>query len=539
MANKPISPSKSSAFDALGFSKTIELAKQEIKELYLSDQVPWVIGYSGGKDSSAVLQLAWLAIQDLPPEQRVKPVHVISTDTLVENPVVASWVNRSLIAMADAAAQQASPVQPHRLTPEASDTFWVNLIGRGYPAPRNKFRWCTERMKIKPSNTFIRNVVKENGEAILLLGTRKGESSRRAANMAKHQKNAIRDRLTPNASLTNCLIYTPIEDWTNDDVWLFLMREKNPWGYSNKDLLTMYRGATEDGECPLVVDTSTPSCGNSRFGCWVCTLVDEDKSMGAMIQNDEEKQWMQPLLMLRNELDFRSDAARATERGRRDFRRITGKLTYYAGAAEDAKLVHGPYKQAARAHWLKRVLQTQQWIRENGPEYVREIELITLEELQEIRRIWVVDKHEIEDLLPRLYEEAVGTSYPGPRIDDNLIFDGDTLELLREACGDDPDGLLFEMSRNLLDLERRYRSMASRRGLFEALSKTIERCFYDDENDALSRAREIHELRTATFVSDDGHEVSEDGHASIHPGPTSNPQRSLFEENPFENEEPQ
>jgi len=424
-------------FQAEGFSATIEVCKQEIRELYLADGVPWVIGYSGGKDSTAALQLVWLALAELEPKQRQKPVHVISTDTLVENPVVAAWVNRSLETMRAASVKQKMPIQPHRLTPIVTDTFWVNLIGKGYPAPRNKFRWCTERLKIKPSNTFIRDVVRANGEAILVLGTRKAESQLRARNMARHERHAVRDRLSPNGALPNSLIYTPLEDWSNDDVWLFLMRVSNPWGYKNKDLLTMYKGASADGECPLVVDTSTPSCGNSRFGCWVCTLVDEDKSMGAMIQNDEEKDWMLPLLELRNELDFRREEARKLDRKRRDFRRLSGKLTYYTNSEGEAQLVPGPYKQESRSYWLRRVLETQRWIRDNGPEYVRKIDLISLEELHEIRRIWVVDKHEIEDMLPGIYADAIGEPYPGRPIDDNLIFDADSLRLLREACEGD------------------------------------------------------------------------------------------------------
>ena len=120
--------------------------------------------------------------------------------------------------------------------------------------------------------------------------------------MAKHEARRFRERLEPNASLPNSLVYTPIEDWNNDDVWLYLMQVKNPWGHNNKSLLGMYQGASEGGECPLVVDTSTPSCGTSRFGCWVCTVVDKDRSMEAMIKNDEEKVWMTPLLELRNEL---------------------------------------------------------------------------------------------------------------------------------------------------------------------------------------------------------------------------------------------
>ena len=300
---------KKTAFAALGFKATIELLKEEIRELYLADDIPWIIGYSGGKDSTAILQLTWLALAELPVEQRRKTVHVISTDTMVENPIVASWVTKSLDVMKALSSKQEMPIQPHRLTPRTEDSFWVNLIGKGYPAPRHKFRWCTERLKIRPSTAFITGVVKQSGEAILLLGSRKAESQARAKAMTRHEKHRARERLSPNASLPSTLIYTPIEDWTNDDVWLFLMQVKNPWGYNNKDLLTMYQGASPDGECPLVVDSSTPSCGDSRFGCWVCTLVDKDKSMTAMIQNDQEKEWMTPLLELRNALDFRNGGA--------------------------------------------------------------------------------------------------------------------------------------------------------------------------------------------------------------------------------------
>ena len=102
------------------------------------------------------------------------------------------------------------------------------------------------------------------------------------------------------------------------------MQTPNPWGYENRDLLTMYQGASADGECPLVVDTTTPSCGDSRFGCWVCTLVDEDKSMQAMIRNDQDKDWMEPLLDLRNELDPKRE-----ERESRDFRRMSGLVQLY------------------------------------------------------------------------------------------------------------------------------------------------------------------------------------------------------------------
>jgi DNA sulfur modification protein DndC len=465
-----------SAFEEAGFKVTLDDLLAEMAALYQADDIPWVVGYSGGKDSTAVLQLVWTMLRRLDASDRHKPVHVISTDTLVENPVVARWVTTSLETMDQSAREQALPVEPHRLTPEVSNTFWVNLIGRGYPAPRPKFRWCTERMKIKPSNTFIRRVVRENGEAILVLGTRKAESSGRRHRMERLESGRVRERLSANDSLPNSLVYSPIEDWTNDDVWLYLMQVPNPWGYDNKDLMAMYRGASADNECPLVVDSSTPSCGDSRFGCWVCTLVDKDKSMSAMIQNDEEKEWMLPLLELRDALDVTDD------RPLRDFRRMNGKVQLFHD-----RPIPGPYTEAARHDWLRRLLEAQVWIRENGPDYVADMELITIEELHEIRRIWVFEKHEIEDALPSIFHDVTGETFPGPSFDDVLVLSADDLGVLRDLCAE--DRLHYELTRELLDVERQFRTMTRRAGLFDALEGAFRRGYFDDADDAVDFAR--------------------------------------------------
>ena len=486
--HSPADPApRKSAFNELGLQKTIDLLKEEVLELYLADDVPWIIGYSGGKDSTAVLQLIWHAVSDIPKEKRTKIVHVISTDTLVENPIVASWVTHSLEAMQKAATEQEMPISPHRLTPRVEDSFWVNLIGRGYPAPRHKFRWCTERLKIKPSHRFITGIVSKSGEAILLLGTRKAESTKRAANMLKHEKGRVRDRLSPNAGMVGTLVYTPIEDWTNDDVWMFLTQVKNPWNYKNSDLLGMYAGASADGECPLVVDTSTPSCGDSRFGCWVCTLVEKDKSMTAMIQNDAEKEWMLPLLNLRNMLDFRGmeeGDEESSDRHLRDFRRMNGSVQLM----QKGVTIPGPYLQSSRENWLRELLKAQTWIRAHGPEEVRDIELITPEELQEIRRIWVIDKHEMEDSLPRIYQEVTGSPYPGPRLDDTMTLQSEDLAMLREACGDDQ--LHYELTRELLGVTRQALQSQRRAGHYDRMERTFAKHYYDGQEDAMEHARE-------------------------------------------------
>ena len=485
-----------------GYSASLETYLAEVRDLYLADSTPWVIGYSGGKDSSAVVQLVWLALAGIPADQRAKPIHVITTDTMVENPVVSAWVNSSLSRMRDQARELGLPIHAHLLTPNVTETFWVNLIGRGYPAPRPKFRWCTERLKIKPSTRFIEQAINENGEVILLLGARKSESAARAAAFKARESLNVRDRIARHPKMQNALVYTPIEAWDTDDVWLFLMRTQNPWGHSNKDLMALYRGASDDNECPVVVDTSTPSCGNSRFGCWTCTLVDQDKSMAAMIQNDHEKEWMLPLLNVRNQLDFRGDEAREREAGNRDFRRMGGFLSFYETDDGQVKIVRGPYVQRARADWLRLVLKAQETVRSHplAPDHVRDLELISFEELEEIRRLWVEEKREVEDLVPAIYEEVTGRAYPGEPRRRPVGVGDEVLETLREVV--EGNDIAYETVRNLLTAEWQYRSMGSRRGLFKDLEKILDTGAFVDEEQAIEhverrarRRRETHEVR--------------------------------------------
>ena len=455
--------------------EVIERMKETIRNLYLADEIPWVIGYSGGKDSTAALQLVWLSLRELPKEKLNKTVHIINTDTLVESPVVAKWAHNSLLKMEETAKREELPFVTHRLTPKVENTFWVNLLGKGYPFPRKKFRWCTSRMKILPVNDFIKEKIAQYGEIILVLGTRKSESANRAKTMAYYEKLRVRELLSPNPTLANELVFSPLENWNNNDVWLFLMQYKNPWGYDNNDLLTMYRGATEDGECPMMVEAGLPSCGKSRFGCWVCTMVEQDKSMEAMIANDSEKEWMTPLLEFRNEI-----GQERIDRDRRDFRKMGGFLQGYNG-----RLSHGPYKKEIREEWLRKLLEQQVKINENCPKDFDYIELISIPELVEIRRIWVSEKHEFEDTLPKIYDEVMGKPFP----DNSLIrpesFQKREWHILKEVCEEYPEKeLLFEMMYSLVDLEVGSNSMSSRKGLKAELEKAIKRNCYDNESDA-------------------------------------------------------
>ncbi|CAI1952704.1 PUA domain (predicted RNA-binding domain) [Serratia fonticola] len=498
-----------SAFNNQGLKATVAATIEHIKELYQSDQVPWVIGYSGGKDSTAVLQLVWYALQELKQEGKChKDVHVISTDTLVENPIVAMWVEKSLEQMLEAKTQQGIPILPHRLTPAVKDRFWVNLIGKGYPAPRYKFRWCTDRLKIAPSNTFINNLVDKRGEAILVLGTRKAESSARAATMEHYENieaNTRRaDGLTANGTLDRVWVYPPIADWTNDDVWIYLNSVPNPWNFPNQDLMGMYQGATEGGECPLVVDKSTQSCGDSRFGCYVCTMVSEDKSMSAMIANDEEKEWMYPLLALRNEIDVndakhdkRLDKLRR-DKSRRDFRRMNGSLTVHV-TKHGADIVPGPYVQSFREELLEKVLQAQVAVQQMGPAEVKNIELLPLEELEEIRRIWLEEKLEVEDNLPTIYKRTTGKSYPGSRRAYHPILNKTVLDKLKTYCDEcnDSDGLMYQQIRAAMAIANKHKNQLRRANLIPELMDSLEKGAFSslDEAKTFALERKRHELQ--------------------------------------------
>jgi DNA sulfur modification protein DndC len=256
----------------------IENIKNEIKAEYReSHNKPWIIGFSGGKDSTLVLHLVIESLLELPYSQRTRQVFVVANDTLVESPIVEDFVANTLSHVSAGLTDLQLPCSVHKTVPQVSHTFWVNLIGRGYPSPTRMFRWCTDRMKIRPTTDFIRSKVSENGEVILLLGVRRSESAARAAT-AKRYDNGT--RLNNHNDIPGCLVFRPILELSTDAVWEYLMGHPAPWGGTHTALVKLYRDAM-GGECPIVIDPDAqPSCGSSsiRFGCWTCTVVDKDKS---------------------------------------------------------------------------------------------------------------------------------------------------------------------------------------------------------------------------------------------------------------------
>jgi DNA sulfur modification protein DndC len=396
----------------------------------------------------------------LPRDQLTKPIHVITSDTLVETPVIVDHIRNTLDAMNTAAVQQGMPIRANLVLPEVSQTFWVNMIGRGYPAPYNKFRWCTDRLKINPANQFIKDTVDKHGEVILVLGVRKAESATRRQVMELHKR--VGNRLSRHSQLTNAWVFTPIEDWLVNDVWTYLLQNSCPWGGTNRALVTMYRNAS--GECPLVIDKTTPSCGSSRFGCWTCTVVDRDKSMELSIESGED--WMDPLLQFRNWL-----TATKNPEGKKDIRshrRRTGRIDTWGDNKEN--IIWGPYKMEFREEILRRLLRTQLAVQADGPD--PDMALISAAELHEIRRLWRTEEGDWNDRIPKIYGEEIGGTLKW--VSDE--FGGSTNEELRLLADvADEHDLPVEMLKEFIDIQRSTRGMSKRSRVHQRIERTLKK----------------------------------------------------------------
>jgi DNA sulfur modification protein DndC len=339
-------------------ASTFSEIKDSLRHLYLQDPRPWLIGFSGGKDSTLVAALVFETAMSIPPEQRTKPLTVLCTDTRVEIPAIAEGVESALARMRRFSEREGLNIEAHLLKPPPEQSFWVNIIGRGYPPPNRIFRWCTQRLKIDPVTTFVQNRM-ANGhwsEAILHLGARRAESSTRAQTMAGREK---RNGLNRHPDLPRVWVSNPIEYLTTEEVWAYLLQTPNPWGGDNRQLYKLYASAS-NGECPIQIDTSTPSCGHSRFGCWTCTVVERDKASEGLLASGDER--MEHLIAFRETLLEFQDPAN----GRRDLKRKNGS---------DGP---GPLTIEARRDLLTRLLKLQE---ETGLTLISDDELFLIQQL--------------------------------------------------------------------------------------------------------------------------------------------------------------
>lgn len=285
-----------------------------LTDLYLRDSRPWLVGFSGGKDSTMVAALIFDAVLAVPAAARTKPISVLCTDTRVEIPAISELIEGTLDKMRRFSDERQLGIEVVLLKPPPEQSFWVNVLGRGYPPPNRVFRWCTQRLKIDPVTVFVQQRMGHWGEAILHLGARRAESASRAQTMASRD---TRNGLNRHPDLPRVWVSNPIEFLSTEEVWAYLLQHPAPWGGDNRALYRLYANAG-GGECPIQIDTSTPSCGNSRFGCWVCTVVERDRASEGLLAAGDQR--MEALIEFREMLLRYQDPAN----GKRDTRRKSG-----------------------------------------------------------------------------------------------------------------------------------------------------------------------------------------------------------------------
>lgn len=369
---------------------------QEMMVVYQHDRRPWLIGYSGGKDSTLLVALAYEAISRLPKEARTKKVYIITSDTLVENPIVKRYMHTSSNQINESSKRDRLNIDAHVIYPEPEQTFWSRVIGLGYPTPEPPgFRWCTERLKIAPMNRFVDDRIKESGEIIILLGVRKAESATRNRTITAREIEG--KLLNMHSDIKNAYVYNPITEIHNELVWEFLLKEDgiSPWGSDLKYLFSLYQGEDLGEEQSVIGEVDKdkiPVTGNSRFGCWCCTIVKEDKSLLNFIQKGSTE-----LIPLR---DFRNWLVSIRQNPKyRDTKRRDGSVYYKA----DGTFGFGPFTMWGRQQILRRLLELQR---------DTQMELITMEELKVIDQMWDNEGDLSKRLLVDTYYEVYGQRLP-------------------------------------------------------------------------------------------------------------------------------
>lgn len=368
---------------------------QDMENKYLSSNRAFVIAFSGGKDSTCVLQLFYDMLLRLPANKR-RPSFAICSNTLVEPPHIEKFLQTIIEAINTHAKTNNIPFKIIEVTPELNEDFWVNLIGKGYPSPTRTFRWCTDRLKIRPSKKIVAEITQQFGSVILCLGTRKQESTNRKRSMEK--RILTEEGYSLHHDFPDTLCYAPISEWTTDDVWTYLSSHKPSWNKTHQELFSLYSQASGD-ECQFITDLSQNSCGGSRFGCWVCTVVNEDKSMKGFIDSGHEN--LKPLNEFRNYIK----ELRENQEARADYKR-DGRAVYKVGGL-------GPFLSHIRIEMFSKLLKAEEEFKNNGGK-----ELISDNQILAIQSQWNkdFDRHQSAIRIAKKFKRLKGVTMPKTKV---------------------------------------------------------------------------------------------------------------------------
>jgi DNA sulfur modification protein DndC len=312
----------------------------------------WAIAYSGGKDSTATVSFVAWAIKsgEVPMPESLA---ILYADTRMELPPLQQGAIKLLSQMAERG------FQTRIVLPPIDERFYVYMLGRGVPPPKNRFRWCTSQIKVEPMLAALRSVREKAGEKILMLtGVRLGESAARDARIAlscskdsgecgqgwfqRSNSDAVSDTLAPLIHWRLCHVYD----------WLYFDQRH---GYDVAGIATVY------GEDDV------------RTGCVGCNLTEKDTALRRVLRSP---QWahLAPLLELK---PLYRELTLAKWRKRKAAPEVLKDGSYSKNGQR-----MGPLTMDGRAMGLARILDIQDRAR---------VDLINSEEEARIRDLWVMN----------------------------------------------------------------------------------------------------------------------------------------------------
>ena len=440
---------------------------EEMRVVYSHDKRPWLIGFSGGKDSTVLCCLVFEMLRRLPVEDINKKVYIVSSDTMVENPLVGQYMRNMSVLIGEKGTNL--KIESTVITPEIDKTFWSCLIGLGYPTPEAPgFRWCTDKLKIRPLNKYVLDTISENGEIVMLLGVRKAESSYRARGIkAREIEGKV---LIPHTDIRNAYVYNPLTEIPNERIWAFLLSGDalTPWGSDNKYLFSLYQGENlgeEESALGQVDENKMRITGNSRFGCWICTMVKEDKSLKNFIDHGET--WLIPLRDFRNWLLEVRDNPNYRDRKRRNgsvYEKVDGELGF------------GSFSMYGRKEILRRLLQL---------EVDTGLSLLTPEELKMIDYMWEKEGDLTKRTLVDLYYEIKGVRLPWDEYRVPLYTE-DSFDIIKATC--EEYGIEYEMLSKLVVAIENNKHYTRGQKVSKAFDKVVNEGWLHYEN--IKRAKE-------------------------------------------------
>jgi len=337
-------------------SSVLDAIDVSIKAFEQHRQKNWVIGFSGGKDSTALLKVLCAAY--IKAKTKPQNIAVIYCDTGVENVLLDSYIKRLFGRLKKEFRSLQVPLSFHLLRAPVSDRFFVKIIGRGYPPPTNNFRWCTKNLRIKPVEQFIAKSG-IGAEAVVSLGMRMEESEQRKRSLLREGGGYWQKH---EAGRKSTQLFLPIMNLSVSDVWDVIYGFPRPKSIRPAELESLYRDAS--GECPILKSPVSPPCGSGRFGCWTCTVVRKDHSALKMIDAGHNE--LLPYLEFRNWLsEIRNDPSRRWPERRNGSEGL------------------GPFTLKARKEIYNRVINLQRRV---------DREILSTAELRAIYELWELDR---------------------------------------------------------------------------------------------------------------------------------------------------